>query len=145
MNKRETRIVNRLMDVASDSDMCFRHSAALIKGGKIYACGKNSDRGCINGGAVTSMHAEVDAILNSLKLGIIPSGDLWVIRYQRNGNLAKSKPCSSCLNVIRQFKITRIFYSWDDGEIIKVKTSEFETDWLSGAQKCHGSNNIVLC
>jgi deoxycytidylate deaminase len=142
---REARIVNRLVNIADGSTMCFRHSAALVKGGKVYSIGKNSDRACINGNAVTSTHAEVDAILNSLKMGIVPSGDIWVIRYQRSGVLGKSRPCSSCLKVIRQFNIARIFYSWDDGEIIKVKTSEFKSDWMSGAQKSHGVNNIVLC
>jgi deoxycytidylate deaminase len=145
MNKRHIRVITKLINKATESDMCFRHSAALVKGGTVYSIGKNSDRACINGNSVTSTHAEVHAILNSLKMGVLPAGDIWVLRYGRDGTIRNSRPCSSCLSVIRQFKISRIFYSNDDGNMVVVKTSEFESDWVSGAQKSHGVNNIILC
>lgn len=144
MPRREDRILKILIKNATRSIMFNRHCAGLVKGGKIYALGINSTRTCINGKAVTSTHAEVDAILNSIKLGIEPSGDIWVIQYTRSGILRTSKPCESCLKVIRQFNITRIFYTDVDGNIEKVKTIDADFTWVSGAQIKHGPNNIVL-
>lgn len=144
MPSREERLTIKLMEVAERSNMFNRHGAVLVKGGKIYACGSNSTRGCINGNAVTSIHAEIDAIRTSLKLGIIPSGDIWVIQYKRSGIIGLSKPCGNCLKMIKRYNISRIYYSTLDGGITMVKTADASSDWMSGAQKVFGANRITL-
>lgn len=143
MPNREQRIVTRLQSIATTSDMYNRHSAGIVKGGKILATGINSTRACFGGNAITSLHAEVAAIYSAIRKGITPQGDIWVIQYKRSGVLGKSKPCESCLNTIKQFKISRIFYSTDIG-IETVKVWDAVSDWKSGAQKVYGNNRIIF-
>jgi deoxycytidylate deaminase len=141
---RETRIINNLITTAERSNMFNRHGAGLVSGGKIYAHGRNVLRNCVNGGYVTSVHAEIDVIRTSLNLGIIPSGDMWIIQYKRTGTLGKSMPCESCLETIKKYNIYRIFYSNDDGTITMVKTADAVSNWQSGAQRNYGTYKVIL-
>jgi len=53
--------------------------------------------------------------------------DLIVIRINKNGKLANSKPCFKCLehlNNIKNFRIGRIYYSNSNGDIVFDKFSE---------------------
>lgn len=80
-------------------------------------------------------HAEVDAMLklpsrkktkNSLKVCLI------VLRVDKNGKLKSSRPCSDCLRRLQWlhgYKISYIYYSNNDGNIVKAKyTNLLESD-----------------
>ena len=57
--------------------------------------------------------------------------EIVVIRVNRFGCLVNSKPCSSCLYYLRLYGVRNIYYSDDDGEIIKEKIAEVETSHKS--------------
>ena len=57
--------------------------------------------------------------------------EIVVIRVNKFGCLVNSKPFSSCLYYLRLYGIRNIYYSDDDGEMIKEKISEFETSHKS--------------
>lgn len=54
-------------------------------------------------------HAEHEALLNAVK------GDVLVVaRILKNGKLSCAKPCSNCMERMKQNGIKKVFYSdWD--------------------------------
>ena len=58
-------------------------------------------------------------------------------RYFRNVSLivvrtrmTNSRPCSRCLELIKQYNIKRVYYSYD-GDLVMEKTRDIETDHVS--------------
>ena len=52
-------------------------------------------------------------IYDPSKIQRYPKVDLIVIRINKSKELLNAKPCSKCLNVIKQLKINNIYYSND--------------------------------
>lgn len=55
-------------------------------------------------------HSEISAIL---KLGKEDCSDIefFNIRIDNNGNIASSKPCANCMNMLRTMGFKRIYYT----------------------------------
>lgn len=66
-----------------------------------------------------TIHAEVAALLPLINRRDINFNDvsLYIYREYKNGNPALSKPCPSCLALIRQLGIRRLYYSGDNSYI----------------------------
>lgn len=66
-----------------------------------------------------TLHAEVAALLPLINREDIKFSDisLYIYRGYKNGNPALSKPCPSCLALIRQLKIKKLYYSGDNSYI----------------------------
>lgn len=90
---------------------------------------KNARRGCNY-----CTHAEMDALSKYSRIfsrkrnyknrKACVKMDMIVIRINDRGQLRNSKPCSKCLeimNVSRSCRIENIYYSTNNGEIIKEK------------------------
>lgn len=100
------------------------HVAFLIKSNRIYKIGTNKKRTHpetskhpYHEGEV-GIHAELDCILKSDKEDL--SGyKMLVLRIDRNGKLAMSRPCPGCQSVIKQFNISEVWFSNKDCNIIK--------------------------
>lgn len=83
------------------------------------------------------VHAEHDAI-NRLKplqrKKRLQNVNILVIRLSKNNKMQNSKPCANCIETIKTlpekkgYRIKNIYYSGDNGEIIKssIKTLENE-------------------
>lgn len=88
------------------------------------------------------IHAEHDAI-NKLKplyrKKTLESVNLLVIRFSKNNKLQNSKPCANCIKTMKTlplkkgYKIKKIYYSDENGNIIKsnLKILESEEQHLS--------------
>lgn len=104
-------IIETLKKTSETSLMLHRHACALVLGGKIVSIG-------INTYERDTKHAEMNAIrdffLRNTK-GKINRCILIVIRLGRNGEVHPSKPCSSCVNMIKRYNIKRVFYSTYSG------------------------------
>jgi len=100
----------------------------------ILSYGFNKVTGRNNG----SIHAEHDAI-NKLK----PLGrnkkeiiNLLVVRFSKNKKLQNSKPCANCIKNMKNlpqkkgYKIKNIYYSNDNGVIVKITLSNLENQQL---------------
>lgn len=96
--------------------------------GKNVTIGINSLRK-IHPGSPITRHAEVDAVLklpsrkknNPLKICLV------VLRVDKNGKLKNSRPCADCLKrlqFLHGYKIRYIYYSCNDGNIVKEKYTE---------------------
>lgn len=66
-----------------------------------------------------TLHAEIQALVN------IPYGteledlSIYIYREHRDGKLAKSRPCPSCLSFIKDLGIKKICYTTDEGYAIE--------------------------
>ena len=69
-----------------------------------------------NNYGLCSIHAEIDALKNLKNDN--DYYNLLVFRWNRNKQLAMSKPCLNCLKIIKKNKINKVLYSINDGIII---------------------------
>ena len=114
------RIMNKLNNIASNSEMNIKHAAGLIKSGKLIDFSVNSHRSTykLNGTHFIqcSLHAEV-AVLRKLIYNLeknkklknrkINKYSLIVIRE----NYSNSLPCKHCSDLIKKAGISKIYYS----------------------------------
>ncbi len=87
-------------------------------GGKKVAFGMNEP---FSWNYMPSMHAEIDAYskIKNYK-NISKKLDLFVIRITKGGNLAESRPCFHCIDILSKSKlnICNVYYSTSDGSIV---------------------------
>lgn len=68
-SKKLQNICNLLISESEKSDMSFKHACGIVQGGKLLSKGYNSNsRSRISKTSVPSIHSEVLAIYNHLKL-----------------------------------------------------------------------------
>lgn len=59
---------------------------------------------------------------------------LVVIRYS-NDSIKMSKPCKYCIEYMKKLNIRKIYYSDEDGNMIKEKISKISTNHVSSSTK----------
>lgn len=108
-----------LKKVARKSDVINKHSACVLKNGKILAYGVNkyfqikvSDQKFHIG-----VHAEMDAV-SSCSFKYTKGADVLVIRVNKTNNLQYSRPCSVCIEKLQQKGIRKAYYSDNNGQIV---------------------------
>ena len=101
------------------------HVAFLVKKNKIVKIGWNRKRTHpeiskhpYHDGYVGT-HAELDVILKS-GLEDLNDHSMIVLRVDRKGRLANSKPCPGCLSLLKSYNVEEVFYSDTDGNIKKL-------------------------
>lgn len=61
-------------------------------------------------------HAELLALVPLIRDGVdLSNASIFTYRQHRNGNLACARPCKSCMELIKDCGITKIFYTTEDG------------------------------
>ena len=101
------------------------HIAFLVKKNKIVKIGWNKKRTHpkiakhpYHDGYVGT-HAELDVILKS-GLDSLDDHSMIVLRVDRKGRLANSKPCPGCLSLLKSYNVYEVFYSDGEGKIEKL-------------------------
>ena len=62
------------------------------------------------------VHAETSALLPFIQGGIDLSGaSIYVHRSHKDGSCGMARPCASCIKLIKQCGIKKIYYTTDDG------------------------------
>lgn len=61
--------------------------------------------------------------------------EIVVIRVNNQGDLMNSKPCNSCLYYMRLYGIKNVYYSDENGEIVKEKITDIEVEHDSIAHR----------
>lgn len=123
-------IISILKETSETSTMLHRHACALVLGGKIVSLG-------INTYERDTKHAEMNAIEDFFvknKGKCIHRCILIVIRLGRNGEVHPSKPCSSCVNMIKRYNIKRVFYS-TNGDFEFEKGSVIQNEHITLSRK----------
>ena len=64
-------------------------------------------------------HAELDVILKSGE-DDLQDHSMIVLRVDRKGRLANSKPCPGCLSLIKTYNLSDVYFSNADGKIEKL-------------------------
>jgi deoxycytidylate deaminase len=61
-------------------------------------------------------HAELIALLPLIKDNVdLSNASIFVYRKHKNHRLACARPCKSCMNLIKDVGIKRVFYTTEDG------------------------------
>ena len=127
----KSRIINKAIDIAHAlcpinwQNVNNSHIAFLVKKNKIIKIGWNRKRTHpeiakhpYHEGYVGT-HAELDVILKS-GLNSLHNHSMIVLRVDRKGRLANSKPCPGCLSLLNSYDINEVFYSDTEGKIEKL-------------------------
>ena len=60
--------------------------------------------------------------------------EMFVIRVNQMGDLVNSKPCNTCIYYMQLYGIKSVYYSNEEGEIVKEKLNDITADNLSISQ-----------
>ena len=121
-------ILKKAIESAERSKMYpYRLGCVVFKGKRILSCGFNQIR---TSNAIPdrfkkfieALHAEQHAIMRVPNKELLNGASLLVIRINRNGKLTNARPCKNCMKTINYFKISNIYYSNENGEIVMEKT-----------------------
>ncbi len=124
------KIIGRTVDIAMalcplNLEHRCSHIAFLIRCGKIVHIGTNSCKSHpetlkydYKDHQKVGIHAELSVCMKSGKENL-KDYSMVVLRVDRKGNLANSKPCCGCQSVIKQFNIGEVWYSDSKGEVVK--------------------------
>jgi len=91
----------------------YRHSAALVKGGKLISVGYNRNKaGCLGDPCYKykGWHSELDALIN-VDPDLIDGAILYVGGWSKGKRIVKSKPCPFCQEFLSKYKLKAIYYS----------------------------------
>ena len=127
----KTRIINKAIDIAHAlcptnwQNVNNSHIAFLVKKNKITKIGWNRRRTHpeiskhpYHEGYVGT-HAELDVILKSGEDNL-EDHSMIVLRVDRKGRLANSKPCPGCLSLIKSYSLNNVYFSNTEGQIEKL-------------------------
>jgi hypothetical protein len=124
------KIIGRTVDIAMalcplNLEHRCSHIAFLIRCGKIVHIGTNSCKShpetlkyAYKDHQKVGIHAELSVCMKSGKENL-KDYSMVVLRVDRKGNLANSKPCCGCQSVIKQFNVGEVWYSDSKGEVVK--------------------------
>lgn len=88
-------------------------------------------------GMEPGIHAEHNAINNlkpTMKTKKLTTVNILVVRFSKNNKLHNSKPCTKCIQTMinlpktKGYRIKNVYYSDDNGNIIKTNLRTLETD-----------------
>lgn len=136
MTKREESLFNIAKEVSTFSDFVGPHIGAVVVCGKtILSTGYNSNKTRplqhryniyrhFNDyqSSIALGHAEINALSRLIGKEIEwERVSIFVYRELKNGEKACSRPCSACMNLIKDLGIKNIYYTDEHGNYCKEK------------------------
>lgn len=97
----------------------YNIGAVIKKGGRLLSLGFNKCKTSafmvtkFRYEQIDKCHAEISTILRAR--GEIRGGKMYIARVKSSGNLGNSRPCRSCMSIIREAGIKQIVYTGVDG------------------------------
>lgn len=135
--ERFSKPLDDLKEVAKSSFVHYKHGACLLRGGKVYAFGKNryfDKRYEQRANIKFTVHAEIDTIMRFPKHEL-KNMDILIIRLKKDGSLGDSRPCNTCIDKMRRAGIRRAYYSNRDGGLSCELVSEMELTYETSAMR----------
>ena len=129
MTKTERAFFRVAQNISTLSDHRQKLGCAVVYKHRVISTGYNSHTKCHSLQARLDkerygqdtpgrLHAETAALLPFIQNNINLSGaSIYIYRQHKDGSLAISKPCPSCMKLIKRCGIRRIYYSSDDGYV----------------------------
>lgn len=127
--------IEELIKNANKSPLSSKHAAALVRGHTMSFVSTNWYDDC-NHDNIFTYHAE-ESVLNKISncpkfnMKKLPKYTMIVIRVHKK-RLAESKPCSECLNKLRDAGIRKVIYSTKEGTLCYTKTKHINGILSSG-------------
>jgi len=143
----DARFLSVAIEEANKSELRAKIGCIAVVSGKIVARGYNTYQTHSKDGLirhVCSCHAEISVLRKCLKQNIRRKINLYVIRITHAGYFACSAPCLQCTEVMRDFNIKNITYIAENGDTIKQKFNEYNTDYRTSGEMAI-LNNRVKC
>lgn len=83
---------------------------------KTHPLQKKYNKYRFTGDSAHTCHAELVALLPLIKDGVdLTDASIYVYREHKNGTTGCARPCKSCMELIKDVGIKRIFYTTEDG------------------------------
>lgn len=134
-NSKLDNCIEKLIKLASNSPIQYKHGACLLKGKKSYSFGFNKfiKEICLNNQMIKfTVHAELDALYR-FKNKNVKGMDILIIRINKtNKHLQNSRPCNNCIEKMAQRGIRKVYYSNHNGEIV--------CDFIDSMPRIHNSS-----
>ena len=93
-------------------------SSGFNKNTKTHPLQKKYNQYRFSEDSVHTCHAELSALLPLINDGTdLSNASVFVYREHKNGALACARPCKSCMKLIKDVGIRRIFYTTDNGDV----------------------------
>ena len=125
-----------------------------MKKGKAYnelAFGLNHTTPCCHTGTIHAERAAIDKLpyrpANKKPLKV----SLLVVRFSKSGKLGNSKCCVKCIHDMQKlpiqkgYRITKVYYSNSDGDIVKTSLKHLQKDENKHITRFYKINNFRLC
>lgn len=127
MNRREQRFFNKAKEASKKAEH-YKTSigAVLVLGNYVVCSGWNRekthpvqaryDQKTKYHGTRSKLHAEIDALISSGRVDLT-GAEIYIYREDKHGNLASSKPCSSCTKALQDAGVKHIYYTNKEGYV----------------------------
>ena len=136
MSLKQTKIIDKLLNLAATSKIINKHSCCIASGSKILVSSINTNRTKFKGNIYCCGHSEINCIhkWNTSALGLrkrrkMNKLTMYIVRNSR-GRLGNSAPCLICYKNILKSGIKKIVYSTNEG-IINCNINNYNTNHLS--------------
>lgn len=94
------------------SDVSTPVGAVITNGGRVISYGHNKDKSHPLVKNKYSIHAEIDAILSRrYHTGSLEGATIYVYRETCSGDPAMARPCESCMRLIIEAGIRKVYYT----------------------------------
>lgn len=141
-----TDILDTLKKNAQNSPLIYKHSACLMKNGKIFGIGFNKYYGIkLNNQKINlSIHAEMNVML-AKNAKHIRGMDILIIRISSNNKLQNSRPCNTCIDKMKKKGIRKAYYSNSDGNIVYEFIDDMPKLHQSSGNSVRIQQNCIKC
>jgi len=137
-NDKFHRTICRCIELKNKSDLLQNHCALVIKKGKPVIYGINHNRTYVNKKLIYSLHAETDALHRYCKIihkNTNLNVDVFVVRIDKNNKLKNSYPCNSCIRRLFEIGVKNLYYSNEDGIIVKERVCNLENRFCTSGDR----------
>ena len=123
LSKHDLKVVRKLAQLSKDNNVDLRcsHVAALYQKKRLLSLGVNKTQTHPLAFRLSKsehkkfLHSEIDCLKNVE--AEFKRCTLYVVRVDRNGQLAQSKPCKHCAMYIEELGVGRVVHTVDGGII----------------------------
>lgn len=101
----------------------YRHGAVLVQGARVVnaSCNRYPPQS-MPGTRKPASHAELLTLLHMSRADT-EGATLYVVRCNRAGLLRFSKPCDTCMDIIRHARVRTVVYSTQEGDTLCLRVS----------------------
>lgn len=159
MSFKDQKIISSLLEYAKTSKLNQKHAAAVYCGNNILTKHINSSRNKFGKEIRCCSHSEIACLYNLFPY-LFKNGKngksntkykpnkmtIYIVRYlfSGKGNYGSSQPCKNCTNKIKKSGIKKLVYINTEGEIIKTKTKDYYSNFITSGYRVYNNNNLLL-